>query len=106
MALPAGVIVGSVIAHILISPLLIFGWGPMPALGPAGAKGARLEYILIPCREMVPQDFDAVLASSGALFEALTPADRRESSSEASQAALDNEAHKARPYSPASPAIT
>ena len=37
MALPAGVIVGSVIAHILISPLLIFGWGPMPALGPAGA---------------------------------------------------------------------
>ena len=37
MALPAGVIVGSVIAHVLISPLLIFGWGPMPALGPAGA---------------------------------------------------------------------
>jgi putative MATE family efflux protein len=37
MALPAGVIIGSVIAHILISPLLIFGWGPMPALGPAGA---------------------------------------------------------------------
>lgn len=37
MSLPAGVIVGSVIAHILISPLLIFGWGPLPALGPAGA---------------------------------------------------------------------
>lgn len=37
MGLPAGVIVGSVIAHILISPLLIFGWGPAPALGPAGA---------------------------------------------------------------------
>jgi putative MATE family efflux protein len=37
MALPAAVIVGSVIAHILISPLLIFGWGPFPALGPAGA---------------------------------------------------------------------
>jgi putative MATE family efflux protein len=37
MALPAGVIVGSVIAHILISPVLIFGWGPVPALGPAGA---------------------------------------------------------------------
>jgi putative MATE family efflux protein len=37
MGLPAGVIVGSVIAHILISPLLIFGWGPVPALGPAGA---------------------------------------------------------------------
>src|SRR6202048_2740646 len=37
MGLPAGVIVGAVIAHILISPLLIFGWGPLPALGPAGA---------------------------------------------------------------------
>jgi Na+-driven multidrug efflux pump len=37
MGLPAGVIVGSVIAHILISPVLIFGWGPAPALGPAGA---------------------------------------------------------------------
>jgi putative MATE family efflux protein len=37
MGLPAAVIVGSVIAHILISPLLIFGWGPFPALGPAGA---------------------------------------------------------------------
>jgi putative MATE family efflux protein len=37
MSLPSGVIVGSVIAHVLISPLLIFGWGPMPALGPAGA---------------------------------------------------------------------
>ena len=37
MSLPAGVIVGSVIAHILVSPLLIFGWGPFPALGPAGA---------------------------------------------------------------------
>jgi Na+-driven multidrug efflux pump len=37
MGLPAGVIVGAVIAHVLISPLLIFGWGPVPALGPAGA---------------------------------------------------------------------
>jgi Na+-driven multidrug efflux pump len=37
MSLPAAVIVGSVIAHVLISPLLIFGWGPLPALGPAGA---------------------------------------------------------------------
>jgi putative MATE family efflux protein len=37
MGLPAGVIVGSVTAHVLVSPLLIFGWGPMPALGPAGA---------------------------------------------------------------------
>jgi putative MATE family efflux protein len=37
MGLPAGVIVGSVVAHVLISPVLIFGWGPVPALGPAGA---------------------------------------------------------------------
>src|ERR1700716_329207 len=37
MGLPAAVIVGSVIVHVLISPLLIFGWGPLPALGPAGA---------------------------------------------------------------------
>jgi MATE family, multidrug efflux pump len=37
MALPAAVIVGSVIAHVAISPLLIFGWGALPALGPAGA---------------------------------------------------------------------
>ncbi|HEY2137203.1 MAG TPA: MATE family efflux transporter [Xanthobacteraceae bacterium] len=37
MSLPAGVIVGSVAAHILISPVLIFGWGPVSALGPAGA---------------------------------------------------------------------
>jgi putative MATE family efflux protein len=37
MALPAAVIVGSVVAHVLISPLLIFGWGPFQALGPAGA---------------------------------------------------------------------
>ncbi len=37
MWLPAAVIVGSVAGHVLISPVLIFGWGPMPALGPAGA---------------------------------------------------------------------
>ena len=37
MALPAAVIVGCVLGHILISPLLIFAWGPFPALGPAGA---------------------------------------------------------------------
>ena len=37
MALPASVIVGSVLAHVLLSPALIFGWGFAPALGPAGA---------------------------------------------------------------------
>src|ERR1700674_2034763 len=34
MRLPAAVIVGTVIGHVLISPLLIFGWAPLPALGP------------------------------------------------------------------------
>jgi len=37
MSLPAGVLVGCVIAHIALSPLLIFGFGPIPPLGPAGA---------------------------------------------------------------------
>jgi MATE family, multidrug efflux pump len=37
MALPAGVIVGSVLGHVVVSPVLIFGWGPIPGVGPAGA---------------------------------------------------------------------
>ena len=37
MGLPAAVIVLSVLGHIIISPMLIFGFGPIPALGPAGA---------------------------------------------------------------------
>src|SRR5262249_28543762 len=37
MALPAGVLVACVLAHIAISPILIFGIGPLPALGAAGA---------------------------------------------------------------------
>ncbi len=37
MTLPAIVIVGSVMGHIALSPVLIFGWGPMPSLGAAGA---------------------------------------------------------------------
>ncbi len=37
MGLPAYVIVGSVLAHVLLSPALIFGWGLFPDLGPAGA---------------------------------------------------------------------
>src|SRR6202047_4317434 len=37
MSFPAAVLVGAVIVHIAISPVLIFGFGPLPALGPAGA---------------------------------------------------------------------
>lgn len=37
MGLPATVIVGSVLGHVIVSPMLIFGIGPMPALGIAGA---------------------------------------------------------------------
>ena len=33
MSLHAGVLVGCVVAHIAMSPVLIFGWGPFPALG-------------------------------------------------------------------------
>jgi putative MATE family efflux protein len=37
MSLPAFLLAACVILHIAISPALIFGWGPIPALGPAGA---------------------------------------------------------------------
>src|SRR5262249_28142519 len=37
MSLPASVLIGCVLVHIAISPVLIFGLGPLPALGPAGA---------------------------------------------------------------------
>lgn len=37
MTLPATVLVACVVVHIALSPLLIFGAGPVPALGPAGA---------------------------------------------------------------------
>jgi Na+-driven multidrug efflux pump len=37
MSFPAAVLVGCVMVHIAISPVLIFGFGPLPALGPAGA---------------------------------------------------------------------
>jgi len=42
MSFPAAVLVGCVIVHIAISPVLIFGFGPLPALGPAGAGWGSL----------------------------------------------------------------
>lgn len=40
MSLPATVLVACVLAHIAVAPLLIFGLGSLPALGPAGAGWA------------------------------------------------------------------
>ena len=40
MSLPASVLVGCVLAHIALAPVLIFGIGPVPGLGPAGAGWA------------------------------------------------------------------
>ena len=37
MSLPATVLIGCVLVHIALAPMLIFGLGPVPALGPAGA---------------------------------------------------------------------
>ena len=37
MNFPAAVLIGCVLAHIALAPMLIFGLGPLPAFGPAGA---------------------------------------------------------------------
>ncbi len=46
MSVPANVTVVGVIALVPLSPLLIFGWGPIPALGIAGGAIALLLYYL------------------------------------------------------------
>ncbi len=47
MTVPANVTVVGVIALVPLSPLLIFGWGPIPALGIAGGAIALLLYYLV-----------------------------------------------------------
>jgi Na+-driven multidrug efflux pump len=54
MTLPASLLVGCVVAHIALSPALIFGAGPVPALGAAGAAWG----LVLPSRS-------AALVSSG-----------------------------------------
>jgi putative MATE family efflux protein len=44
MLLPAGLVVGGGVLTLTLSPALILGWGPVPALGIAGAGVALLVY--------------------------------------------------------------
>ena len=47
MTVPANVMLIGVIAVVTLSPLLIFGWGPIPALGITGGSIALLVYYFI-----------------------------------------------------------
>ena len=47
MLVPAAVICGGVVVLVPVSPCLIFGWGPFPALGIAGGGVALLAYYVV-----------------------------------------------------------
>lgn len=63
MALPALVLSGGVLLLLVASPLLIFGWGPFPALGITGAGLALVLYYVVAAAVML----FAVLRGSGGL---------------------------------------
>jgi len=42
MLQPSLALMGATLAHLALCPLLVFGWGPMPALGIAGAAASTL----------------------------------------------------------------
>lgn len=63
MALPALVLSGGVLLLLVASPLLIFGWGPLPALGITGAGLALVLYYVVAATVMLA----AVLRGTGGL---------------------------------------
>ena len=42
MLLPSMTLLGAAVLHLLLCPLLVFGWGPLPGLGIAGAAASTL----------------------------------------------------------------
>lgn len=42
MVLPSALLLGTALLHTVLCPVLVFGWGPVPALGVAGAAASTL----------------------------------------------------------------